>query len=297
MKHDVITFTETKLDSTVSMGSIMQQGFITNRMDRTCHGGGILTYIRSTLKPKPLLDWQETLARKGIELTLTVISIGNVSKPVLIIGVYRPPQSKAHWFDIFNDLISEALGRGFLLIIMGDLNADLLKPNVYPGKALVDSLKLAGTVVKEKAPTRIGISSTTCLDIIATDELLHCSDYKTEHLAASDHFPVSALIKASWPSNLLPVVKRSFKNVNFPALSNSIKNIEIDDNIANSPDLLLDHWHDAFISIVDEVAPKKNFPMRLHRVPWITNEVRCLTKERDLLARRLSKNKFCAIGQ
>jgi endonuclease/exonuclease/phosphatase family metal-dependent hydrolase len=212
-----MTFTETKLDETVPMGSLTMPCFTSNRRDRTCHGGGVLTYVKSTLKPKQLTDWQEAIAKRGMEMTLTEIRMKQVAKPVLVIGVYRPPQSKPQWFDIFNEIIAEVLSKGWIPIIMGDLNANLLNPTSYPGKELTNSLKLAGAKVKEVMPTRIGKSSATCLDIIAISEDIQCDSYEVESIAASDHFPVSASIRALICEELHPVSKRSFKDVNMVA--------------------------------------------------------------------------------
>ena len=90
-----------------------------------------------------------------------------------MIGVYRPPSSAANWFEVFNELVMETTILG-PLIIMGDLNADLLKPNEYPGNALMKSLALAKTAVTDISPTRITEINSTCLDIIATSTDLLC---------------------------------------------------------------------------------------------------------------------------
>ena len=75
------------------------------------------------------------------------------------------------------------------ICILGDLNADLLKPCVYPGKALLQALELAGCQVEDIAPTWICSTATTCLDIIAIPEEIECTTYKTGTLAAAAIFP------------------------------------------------------------------------------------------------------------
>ena len=88
---------------------------------------------------------------------------------IIIIGVYRPPQARPHWFDTFNDLTLELLNKG-KLIVMGDLNADIIHPLVQPAKALLDSLALAGTRFTTSEPTRVTRTTATCIDIIAVNE-------------------------------------------------------------------------------------------------------------------------------
>ena len=165
--HDICTFTETKIDDLVSTGALEVEGYIINRQDRTSCGGGVATYIRSTLRPMPLADLQIVAARSGLEVTLTTIQATNNQK-VVIVGVYRPPNAKAAWFTEFNEMILQLLNLG-LIIIMGDIKADLLKPQAQPGKTLRSSLKLANTRVASIAPTRIQGNSSSCLDIIAVD--------------------------------------------------------------------------------------------------------------------------------
>ena len=99
--HDICTFTETKIDDLVSTGALEVEGYI-NRQDRTSCGGGVATYIRSTLRPMPLADLQIVAARSGLEVTLTTIQATNNQK-VVIVGVYRPPNAKAAWFTEFNE--------------------------------------------------------------------------------------------------------------------------------------------------------------------------------------------------
>ena len=85
-------------------------------------------YIKSTLNYLPHYDIQKRCSDKGIEAVVVEI----VSKsPVFTIVLYRPPQSKVDWFDNLADVISEisALGR---IVLLGDLNADVLKPTEYP---------------------------------------------------------------------------------------------------------------------------------------------------------------------
>src|ERR1700690_4240507 len=99
-------------------------------------------------------------------------------------------------------------------LILGDLNADLLKPR-HPGKTLREVLTLAGSKVHSIVPTRITAESATSLDIIAIDKGLVCEEYKALDMAASDHLPVTAIVKLHPGSPLKPVVKRSFRRVDF----------------------------------------------------------------------------------
>ena len=82
-----------------------------NRQDRNCYGGGVLTFIRSSLKPISLNFLQDKYVQKGLEITLD--SFGKF----VIVGIYRPPSSKCDWFILFNDLILELSSLGGIIIL------------------------------------------------------------------------------------------------------------------------------------------------------------------------------------
>ena len=99
--------------------------------------------------------------------------------------------------------------------MMGDLNADILKPEINSGKIILNILSAVATTIRKPEATRVTTTSKTCLDIIAIDDDLVCTEYMTGPQAASDHFPVMARIVLSHLEPLKPIVKRSFKNVDF----------------------------------------------------------------------------------
>jgi Reverse transcriptase (RNA-dependent DNA polymerase) len=208
---------------------------------------------------------------------------GRNSKPWIIIGVYRPPNSTQDWFDRFNDLVLELLVEG-RLIIMGDLNADLLKPDVNPGKSLRATLNLALTSISTISATRYTKSTASCLDIIAVDTRLHCTNYRVDSMAASDHCPVLTIITADHPAPLQPILKRSFNKIDYDSLESKLQSIVLPADPNCLPDELLNSWHGQMIDILDEVAPVKCYPMRGHKTSWLTSDIRQLMVHRDWTA-------------
>ena len=155
---------------------------------------------------------------------------------------------------------------------MGDLNANLMKPNEYPGNALLKSLSLARTTVQDIKPTRVTDSCATCLDIIAMSTELNITSYNTGSLAASDHFPVEASLDLGKRSILKPILKRALNKVDMTDVMKRVTKIELDAQEDQSPDQLLDQWQTSLNVILDDVAPLKPHPMRKNRVPWMTQE-------------------------
>ena len=224
--YDVFTITETKLDEHATQASISISGYQLYRQDRTRHGGGVATYIRDTLRPSPQTEMENWAVENGIEATISSICLQGKSSKATILGIYRPPSSRCAWFESLNELIIKLIPHG-PLIVLGDLNSDLMKPNVYPGKALLNSLSLAGTKVPKILPTRSTSHSSTSIDLISMDVSFQCLEYFVDQNAASDHSPVIATIMTSPTEKKQPVLKRSFNKVDYVKLHRRVADIEM----------------------------------------------------------------------
>ena len=257
------------------------------RQGRNCHGSGVATQVYKRLQSYPLFDIQERYVQAGLEVT-TVEVCQRRPPSIIIIGIYRPPQSRPQWFDTFNDLTLELLNRG-KLIITGDLNADILHLLTQLAKVLLDSLALAGTR-PTSAPTRVTQTTALCIDIIAVNEDFEINRLEVIVTASSDHYPVNTAITFSQPDKVEPIVKRSFNKVDFAQLSNMVEEIDISTYDQSSHESLLHQWQNSFIDIIDMVAPIKTFPMRRHCSPFLTGEIRDLIRCRDYLAKQFKKN-------
>ena len=215
-------------------------------------------------------------------MTLSIIK-RRKGRELIVVGVYRPPNAKSTWFSDFDDILLQLVAMG-QIIILGDLNADLSKPSMQPGKDLLASLELAGTRVEKTTPTRIQGRASTCLDIIAIDEDIECIDYLVKDLSASDHFPVSATIKTRMWTPVRPVLKRNFRKINTVELESRLQKISPNVTEQNNVDKALSTWHDQFMEILDDVAPIKKMPMRKKANPsWWNNDIRFWMGRRDWL--------------
>ena len=160
--------TETKIDDHVKSASLSVNGYLLNRQDRTAHGGGVATYVSSGLALSVLTLEQEKAAKAGPEVTINLITKPGNRQDLVVVGVCKPPAARAEWFEAFADILLQLIPQG-QLVIMGDLNADLMRRRVQPGKALREALALAGTNVHSTANTRITAETATCIDVIALD--------------------------------------------------------------------------------------------------------------------------------
>ena len=114
---------------------------------------------------------------------------------------------------------------------MGDLNCNLITPQLEPGKSLLMSLALASANIQKIFPTRIGKHSETY--IIAIYNSLICTEYKVGSFAASDHLTVEAKVEISVDHRLKPIMKRSFNKVDYRQLGLKLEKIELNNTYIN----------------------------------------------------------------
>ena len=199
-------------------------------------------------------------------------------------GFIDLPTLPAAGSNTFNELLSQTSNLG-TLILLGDFNADLLKPHSYPGRSLLESLESVHMSVTIVSPTRIGKTSATCLDIIAIANDLNCINYIVENIAASDHHPVSASITVNVKTTLTPIRKRSFNKTDFTKLSNCAAMITL--KPSNDPNLMLEDWGAQLNEMLDIHAPIKSFPRRHKGVPWMNEAIKELISRRNAVATRI----------
>ena len=102
------------------------KGYSFERKDRSeCNllqsekGGGIMIYIKQDVQ----FERRNDIESPDIESIWIDIKLKN-SKPLLVCSVYRPPSSKAEWFESFSKQIEKALSITDEIYIMGDINVD-----------------------------------------------------------------------------------------------------------------------------------------------------------------------------
>lgn len=252
----------------------------------------MVIYVKSTIKLKHLANIQKKYNDLGVEVVLCQIQLPSSVGSTIIVSVYRPPNCGKIWFDHFNDLIINILPLG-RLIIMGDLNCNLLRPDLSPAKDLLASLELADTSVHSVFPTRICSTCSTCLDIIALPSDIVCLKYSTLSNSASDHYPVCAELENCQKSKITPIIKRSFKKANINRLKSRVKCIEITDSAdANQqdPNRMVESFNVQLSAILDEELPIRRFPRRKQNLPWVTDEIKILMQQRDKLSRVIAKS-------
>ncbi|CAB4018164.1 Hypothetical predicted protein [Paramuricea clavata] len=117
------------------------------------------------------------------------------SKSLLVCVSYRPPDSPLDCFEkYFKPNYVHALTMGKLIILLGDLNCDMLKPT--PGSAsLIKTTKELNLNQLIKSPTKITESSQTLVDVIFVSSPRLVVNSGVIETCISDHFPVYVSLK------------------------------------------------------------------------------------------------------
>ena len=224
---------------------------------------------------------------KGLEVTITKLTSDR--SRLVVIGAYRPPSSRRVWFDTFQELIIELLPHG-KLILMGDLNCDLLKPDSSLTKNLNAALELGNLTCPDNShsPTRVTSNSATCIDIIAVDRDLMIGRYEVSDFLISDHMPVEADLNLNKIATISPVMKRSFRNVDFSELGDKMADFQLEEPLDSLHlDEQLQKWNTHFVSVLDDVAPVRPFPRINQKWTGVDKDTSGLMRLRRSKARQL----------
>ena len=117
---DIVAFSETHCDSTVTDADVLLDNFCLLRKDRSRHGGGVALYVKNSVS-------FESVSHPGIELEVILIKIKLKRTNPLYLGViYRPPNSSNEFFEKLSDMLHSISENSGEIIIFGDLNCDLL---------------------------------------------------------------------------------------------------------------------------------------------------------------------------
>ncbi len=179
------------------------------------------------------------------------------------------------------------------LLIAGDINSDLLKPKIYPGRNLIKSLKLAGCSVHSSEPTRITPLSKSQIDIVAVPAPLLCDNYIVGPMAGSDHSQLNVSVSLPVNRSVMPNYKRSFHKLNFTEFMLRASEINLDplgSVIPLTSDTSLDVWEASMLTILDDMAPVLPRPHRRKRITYLTPKVYELMNHRNFLEAKYSRN-------
>ena len=180
----ILSINETRLDESILNEEVNIPGYDLFRNGRSRSGGGVDIYTRSILN----VIERTQFVPKSVEAVCIEITKPK-AKPILLTTVYRPPNSKVDFMDLFENYLNQLHGQEKELIITGDLNCYLVSTQILSShsRRLLDILQLFQFKQLITSPTCIASSTEALLDIIATNRPEKVLGSGVIHLGINDY--------------------------------------------------------------------------------------------------------------
>ena len=309
---DIALLQETWLnkgDSAV-LAEIKDHGFDVIHANRTMRdiGGGVTVIFKPEMNLKRS---QRKESHKSFEVNITILKGRNTN--IKIVNLYRTPYTKKHrvtpktFLKEFENLLETlALYSGQLLIV-GDFNMHIEKPDDIYAQQLISSLDECNLTQHQDKPTHIhgGI-----LDLLITSENMKPNN-TTVHYdnLDSDHYPV--LFQIEGQKNIDRAPNITFQRRKYSELDVDKFKMEISKSILNDSDYiknlntddLVATYKSTLTKLIDNHCPvqTKRCRKRPHS-QWYTAELRDLKRTKRAAERKYRKSKdsidwnaFCKI--
>ncbi|CAB4040401.1 Hypothetical predicted protein [Paramuricea clavata] len=262
---DVLTISESWLNSSVANREIAIDDYKIHRLDRLHKkGGGVCAYIKKNIKATVLKDLSKVSVSNFHQLWINLQCQKN--KSIIIYVTYRPPDT---FLNCFEDLLKpnyvQALTLNKQILVLGDLNCNMLE-NGQERRALTNFSTELNLTQIIKTSTRITATSQTLIDVILVSSTALVLESGVINTSISDHLPVYVLLKLKAPK--MPacyITTRSYKNYNPSLFSSDLvtKSDRLLSILSNTNvNTILETFKDVLHSTLDVHAPLKTFKIR-----------------------------------
>ncbi|CAB3984845.1 Hypothetical predicted protein [Paramuricea clavata] len=244
--YDILALSESWLNSTVTNAEVEIEGFKLTRLDRLGKTGrGVCVYSKLSIKVKCLKN-TTGISEFGFHQLWMLIQLRKL-RSILLCVTYRPDYCPTLSFhDIFMENYIHALTLGKEIIVVGDLNCDLLKPDSPEAMSLLDFCTSANQTQLIKEPTRVTETSSSLIDIIMTSNVSLVENHGLALSHISDHYLIYAFLKLKMlkPPPSYKCV-RSYKNYKPDSFLVDLQRIPwYDIFIMDDANVMLDHFNE-----------------------------------------------------
>jgi hypothetical protein len=290
-QFDVVTISESWLKPSIRSSEVTLPGyqlFRTDRINKNC--GGVAAYVKEGMKAKLLYSTPSEYSARPEFMFIEILLSG--SDALLLCVCYRPPKV-GHLTDL-EDVLLQLMPNYCHVLIMGDFNTDLTKPDKCECKQLTTMFESCGLSILPLQPTHHTADSATLLDLIIVSDKSDITKYGQLPVPAiSRHDLIYCVVSVKVPKPKVKYITyRDFKNM---------------DEIAFLTDINQVPWHNIFdlTSVDDMVNMFNTFVSNLYNqhapivtkritkrspVPWMTKDILSLMAHRDYLFRKARKS-------
>ena len=275
---DVLTISETKLDSSFPKEQFHLPNFkAPYRLDISCNSGGLLTFVRSDIPSRRLLEFSfpDDIQIVPIELTLK-------RQKWLLFNVYKPPKQTSQFFL---DTLTKAIlfySKYDNIMINGDLNLEPKHPEI------VNFLKLNSMYNHMKEITCWKSQSGSCIDLIISNRKHSLMNTGTFETGLSDHhLLIFTMLKTTYEALPPKIIKyRKWKNFDDNLFRYELTR-HLKFNVINN----YSSFEKIFTNILDKHAPIKTKFIRGNNKQHLTKNLRKAIMKRSKLKNIANKTK------
>ena len=278
-EFDILAFTETWLTPQIDTGDLeLATYFKPERKDRETGHGGVILYIKETLRYKRRAD----LEIRGIECIW--IELMNNHQRILFGLFYRPPTSSANYLSSIEDSLGLAIDTGITdIIVTGDFNLNMLmQSSARKVDALCAQFSLFQTIDQ---PTHFTEKSATLIDIILVSNKQHLlSSGVTDPFLDQPvryHCPIFGIFKfskyksKSFTRHIWHYEQGNYNQMRERASAVSWEDLQHDD---------ISIYANNIFTTIDNIA-RDCIPNRIVRIkhtepPWITSSIKSFIRKR-----------------
>ena len=179
---DVVALSETWLDQSIESDEINISGYTIVRKDRNRGGGGVMFYVLNTIQ------YSCKVVPSSLEIVSIIIKL-DASAELAVTNVYKPPRDNYKEFEThLKCAMQSQLAGPQHRIVVGDFNCDMLKSNSSHATSLVKTMSQYCCVNIIQEPTRVTTTSSTCIDLMFTNDHSLVTQCGVEKVGVSDHF-------------------------------------------------------------------------------------------------------------
>ena len=285
----IICVVETWLSSEISDSEILIPNYMSFRLDRSRHGGGIAVFVKSSLSVSalpftPNLEFLPPSIKPSNHYSFTLGTF------------YRPPNSDSA-LRLLNDHIS-IMSPNLLhnLFLVGDFNVDFLQSSSLCNN-LLDLTNCLGLKQIICEPTHFShVGSPSLIDLVFVPSDFSCPSYVHPPISSSDHLSILFSVPLAHSVKHSPSASRFrkvwlYNKANFDSANLLLSSLPWDSLFSsNDVNFCWSIFKEAFLEVMRRTIPSK-FVFSSYSLPWGNNHLLACIKKRNHLFRLAKKFK------
>lgn len=307
--YDVIVFTESWLNNSITNGEFIDPRYVVYRRDRSTSkvskkdGGGVMVAVSNKIKSVRMKHWESNFEDLWLSIEL---SVNNNIKKIALCIVYMPPPVKLDSLQNFLDNVNNVLNDVDDVVILGDFNLGFidwnrndgelhLSPSNYEnslGYSLIDFLSLNqlhqfnSTQNTECRILDLVLSNISNLTVTKPTDLLTKLDSHHPNLLVSIPFSDIKQLKTNYRSGY------NFFKADYEQIKNELKNVNWNCTFQNCIDIneKVGAFYSVLQTTIDNFVPK--YSKKKSKYPaWFSNVLIRTLSEKEKFRQKYRKYK------